>query len=144
MLGVLGFACFGCNGSASGAGSSACLDDSNGKVGGYFPFDLTVDDSGFSKPLQSENLAQVTLTLINAGTRPHGFQVGCITASAPAGCPTMSCFPAGSTIPPVAPGGTSAPVTFDTPSVEGIYPIKSSEPDDRSVPGLNDGQFILM
>jgi hypothetical protein len=140
MLLVLGFALFGCN----GGGGSSCFDDSNGLSGGDYTFVLTVDDSGFSKQiLQSENLAQVTLTLTNMGTKPHGFQVECIATSAPAGCLPRSCFPDGSAIPPLGPGA-SATVVFDTPSAEGIYAFESSEPGDGAVSGLNDGQFILM
>ncbi len=140
---LLGFLLCHCSSSTSGGGNP-CFDDENGLAGGDYIFALTVDDTGFSKPiLQTENLAQVTLTLTNMGTKPHGFEIGCIATSAPAGCPTMSCFPAGSTIAPLAPGA-SATVTFDTPSTEGIYTFKSSEAGDSAVSGLNDGQFILM
>jgi hypothetical protein len=141
---LLGFALFHCNGGASGGGGSLCFDDANGLSGGDYTFVLTVDDTGFSKQiLQSENLAQVTLTLTNMGTKPHGFEVACIPTSAPAGCPATSCFSDGSTISPLAPGASTT-VTFDTPSTEGIYTFKSSDPGDSAVSGLNDGQFILM
>src|SRR5262249_36096845 len=95
VLGLLCFALFHCNGSSSGgSGGSSCFGDSNGLGGGDYTFVLTVDDTGFSKQiLQTENLAQVTLTLTNMGTKPHGFEVECIPASAPAGCPQTSCFP---------------------------------------------------
>ena len=145
MLALVGFALLHCNGGASGgSGGSSCFDDANGLGGGDYTFVLTVDDTGFSKQiLQSENLAQITLTLTNMGTKPHGFEVECIPTSAPAGCPRTSCFPDGSTIAPLAPGASTT-VTFDTPSPEGIYTFKSSDPRDSAVSGLNDGQFILM
>jgi hypothetical protein len=145
MVVLLGVALLHCDGGPSGgSGGSSCFDDANGLIGGDYTFVMTVDDAAFSKPiLQSENLAQITLTLVNMGTLPHGFEVECIATSAPAGCPRKSCFPDGSTIAPLAPGA-SATVTFDTPSPEGIYTFKSSEPGDSAVSGLHDGQFILM
>ncbi|MGA2449418.1 MAG: hypothetical protein ABTD50_12110 [Polyangiaceae bacterium] len=99
--------------------------------------------------LTSQNDAQVTLTLQNAGSKPHGFQMDCTSVTVayptvPQGCPTAACFPASAFIPPLAPGA-SATITFDTPTPDGlIYPFRSSEPDDSSVPGLNAGQWILM
>jgi hypothetical protein len=146
MLVLLGFALFHCSGSSTGGGGGggSCLDDSNGLTGGDYTFVLTVDDTGFSKQiLQTENLAQVTLTLTNMGTKPHGFAIASIPTSAPAGCPQMSSFPDGSTVAPLAPGASTT-VTFDTPSTEGIYTFKSSASDDSTVSGLNDGQFIVM
>jgi hypothetical protein len=145
MLVLLGFALVHCNsGAPGGSGGSSCFDDANGLVGGDYTFVVTVDDTEYSKQiLQSENLAQITLTLTNMGTKPHGFEVECIPTSAPAGCPRMSCFSDGSTIAPLAPGATMT-VTFDTPSPEGIYTFKSSASGDSAVSGLNDGQFILM
>jgi hypothetical protein len=143
MLLLLGFACLHCSDDTSGSGGSPCFDESNGKAGGDYTFVMTVDDSGFSKRiLQTENFAQVTLTLTNTGTKAHGFEIGCIKTTAPAGCPSMSCFPSGSTIAPLAPGASTT-VTFDVPSTEGIYTFKSSAPDDGES-GLNDGQFIVM
>jgi hypothetical protein len=87
--------------------------------------------------------------MTNAGTKPHGFEVGCANVSAaypnaPAECPTTACFPKSSTIAPIAPG-TSRTITFDTPTPDClIYPFKSSEAADSDVPGLNDGQWNLM
>jgi hypothetical protein len=125
-------------------GGSACFTDANGISGGDDTFEVTVTDTGYSKTiLQTENLAQVTLTLTNAGTKAHGFEVECMPTTAPAGCPTTSCFPSDSTIAPLAPGATKT-VTFDTPNPEGIYTFRSGGPDDSGVAGLNDGQFILM
>jgi hypothetical protein len=145
MVVLLGLALSRCGvGASGGGGGSSCLDDANGLSGGDYTFVLTVDDTAFSKPiLQTENLAQVTLTLTNMGTKPHGFAIECIPTSAPAGCPAQSCFPDGSTIAPLAPGA-SATVIFDTPSTEGIYTFKSNDPGDGAVSGLNAGQFILM
>jgi len=107
--------------------------------------DLTVDDTGFSKAVVStQNDSPVTLTLTNTGTKPHGFQVGCTTTTAPAGCLTKVCFPNDSTIAPIAPG-TSKTITFETPTPDGIlYPFRSNGPDDSKVTGLNDGQWSLM
>ena len=134
----------------AGADGGACFPDGDGINGGAYTFDLTVDDTGFSKAiLATQNDAQVTLTLKNTGTRPHGFEVGCTSVlpaypDLPAGCKTTACFPAGATIAPLAPGA-SATVTFDTPTPDNlIYPFKSSEPADSAVPGLSSGQWTLM
>lgn len=139
-----------CSSSSSGSGSSACFTDGDGMNGGSNTFELTVDDTGFSKNiLATQNDAQVTLTLTNTGTKPHGFEVGCASVTSaypdlPAGCPTTACFPAGSTIAPLAPGASKT-VTFDTPTPDGIiYPFKSSAPADADVPGLSSGQWTLM
>ncbi len=121
--------------------------------GGDYRVDLVVDDAGFfaSGPdagmkeiLSTQNDAVVMLTLTNLGTKPHGFKVGCTQTSAPPGCSTTVCFPADSTIAPLAPG-ESKTITFDTPTPDGIiYPFSSNEPADRSVPALNDGQWSVM
>ena len=138
------------NTGTGGADSIAnCFPDIDGINGGFFTFDLTVDNNSFSKLiLASQNDAQVTLTLTNAGTKPHGFEVGCTNVvsnfpNVPAGCPKTACFPANSTVAPLAPDA-SATITFDTPTPDGlIYPFTSSEPEDSTVPGLNDGQWTL-
>lgn len=140
-----------CSSSSSGsADGGACFPDNDGINGGAYTFDLTVDDTGFSKNiLATQNDAQVTLTLTNMGTKPHGFEVECASVTSqypdlPAGCPTTACFPAGSTIAPLAPGA-SATVTFATPTPDDIiYPFRSSAPADADVPGLNAGQWTLM
>lgn len=141
----------------SGLGTT-CFPDSDGINGGMYTFDLIVNDTGFyngapdSGPvaadagmqvvLASQNDATITLTLTNQGTVPHGFEVDCTSVvpsypDLPAGCPSMACFPSGSTIAPIAPG-TSTTVTFDTPTPDGLlYPFKSSAPGDSAVPGLN-------
>jgi len=134
----------------AGADAADCYPDSDGINGGQYTFDLTVDDTGFSKTiLATQNNAQVVLKLTNTGKKHHGFQVECTNVASaypnlPAGCSADSCFPANSVIPPLAPGA-SATITFDTPTPDGfIYPFKSSEPADSDVPGLNDGQWSMM
>jgi hypothetical protein len=141
--------CSSSSSAASGDGGS-CFPDGDGVSGGYYTFDLTVDDTGFSKSLlNTQNNARVSLTLKNTGAKPHGFTVGCTSVTPvypdlPAGCPTMACFPSAATIPPLAPGASST-IVFSTPTPDNlIYPFKSSEPNDSSVPGLNNGQWSLM
>jgi len=130
---------------SASSGGGACYADSDGISGGEYTFVLTVDDTGFSKSLlATQNDAQATVTLTNMGTKPHGFAVGCAMTTAPAGCSSKVCFPAGAAIAPLAPGETKT-ITFDTPTPDGIiYPFTSNEPDDQDVPGLNDGQWSLM
>ncbi len=127
-----------------------CFPDSDGINGGDYTFDLTVNDTGFSKMiLATQNDAQVTLTLMNTGTKPHGFIVGCADVTPafptlPAGCPADACFTSHAAIAPLAPGAT-ATITFPTPTPDGvIYPFTSNEPGDSDVPGLNNGQWTLM
>ena len=127
-----------------GGDGGACVPDSDGLIGGDYVFDVTVDDTGFSKNiLTTQNLASVTLTLKNAGTRAHGFEVECKPVTAPPGCAKTSCFPPASTVPPLAPGA-SRTVRFGTPYPEGIYTFKSSASADGAVRALNAGQFIVM
>jgi len=130
--------------------AAACYPDNDGINGGEYTFVLTVDDTGFSKTiLTTQNDAVATVMLTNMGTTPHGFMVGCTSVlpaypDLPAGCPTVACFPSGATIPPLAPGASQT-ITFDTPTPDGhIYPFKSTEPADSTVPGLNNGQWVLM
>ena len=127
----------------TGADAAFCYPDNDGINGGSYTFDLTVDDTGFSKLLLStQNDAQATVKLTNTGTKPHGFEIGCTTTSAPAGCPTRVCFPANATIAPLMPGETKT-ITFDTPTPDGIlYPFKSTEPSDTGS-GFT-GQWSLM
>ena len=126
-----------------------CFPDSDGLTGGSYTLALTVTDTGFSKAINTQNNAMVTLTLTNAGTTPHGFTVDCVSVLSaypklPAMCPTTSCFPDDSTIPPIAPGASQT-ITFSTPTADNlIYPFGSSEPSDSAVVGLNDGQWSLM
>jgi hypothetical protein len=137
---------------------SVCYPDNDGINGGSYVIELVVNDTGFlasdadagtKNIIGTQNDAMVTLTLTNMGTTPHGFAVGCTSVcpgypNLPAGCSPMACFPANSTIAPLAPGA-SMTITFDTPTPDGfIYPFSSNEPADSAVPGLNDGQWSLM
>jgi hypothetical protein len=136
-----------------------CYPDNDGVNDFTYTIEIAVNDTGFTSTdgndagakniIATQNESQVTLTLTNNGTVPHGFQVGCVSVCSsyptlPAGCSPLACFPANSTIAPIAPG-TSATVTFLTPTPDGlIYPFSSSAPGDSSVPGLNSGQWSLM
>ena len=62
----------------------------------------------------------------------------------PGGTDATACFPANSTISPLAPGASQT-VTFETPTPDNlVYPFKSSAPGDSTVAGLNGGQWSLM
>jgi hypothetical protein len=112
-------------GSQAGLGGS----DSDGVSGGDAGFALTVTDDAFSPGiLKCQNLANVTLTMTNAGTQEHDFVVGCTGSS---------CFPDAASIPPLAPDA-SATVQFHAPYAEGIYTFRSDLPGDTQT-----GQFIL-
>jgi hypothetical protein len=103
--------------------------DSDGVSGGDATFALTVTDDAFSPGiLKCQNLANVTVTMTNAGTRSHDFAVGCMGSS---------CFPDAASISPLVPD-SSATVRFAAPYAEGIYPFKSDLPGDTQT-----GQFIL-
>jgi hypothetical protein len=144
---------------SSSSNDGACFPDNDGINGGSYTIDIVVNDTGFFSSggddagaktvIATQNDSQVTLTLTNNGTKPHGFAVECTSVTptypnVPAGCPTVACFPAGSTISSLAPGA-SATVTFDTPTPDGLlYPFKSPVAADSAVPGLNDGQWSLM
>ena len=134
----------------SDGGDNDCFPSNTGTTGGADTFDLTVDDTGFSKMLLTTlSSAQVTLTLTNNGTKPHGFKVGCTSVTSayptlPAGCPTTACFDPSASIAPLAPGA-SRTISFETPVPDNlIYPFTSNDPDDSAVPGLNGGQWSLM
>jgi hypothetical protein len=136
---------------ASVAEINMCFPDHDGINGGDYTFEVTVDDTAFSKTVFScQNDARVTLTLKNTGTKPHGFEVDCTSVTpayptVPAGCPTVACF-TGATIAPVAPG-ESKTIVFDTPTPDMLlYPVRSTEPSDCAVPGLNGSgsQWSLM
>ena len=139
--------------SDDGGGDDSCFPDNDGMTGltvGISNFDITVDDTGFSKMLlTTQNSAVVTLKLTNTGTKPHGFKVECTSVTpayptVPAGCSTTACFDASSTIAPLAPGASTT-VMFETPVPDNlIYPFDSNEPDDKGIPGLNDGQWSLI
>jgi hypothetical protein len=136
-----------------------CYPDNDGINNETYTIDIAVNDTGFTSTggddagtksiIATQNESQVTLTLTNNGTKPHGFQVGCVSVCSsyptlPAGCSPMACFPANSAIAPIQPGASST-ITFVTPTPDGlIYPFTSNDPDDSTVPGLNDGQWSLM
>jgi hypothetical protein len=124
----------------SAGGSSGPCDpgDSDGLTGGSYTFDVTVDDTSFTPQiLKAQNLSSVTVRVTNAGTKPHGFSVGCIDTPNTQGCPAQSCFAAAATVGPVAPGA-SATATFATPNPEGIYPITSGVAGDMA-----SAQFVV-
>jgi hypothetical protein len=137
---------------ASAAELDTCFPDHDGLNGGSNTFDVTVDDTGFSKTIfATQNDATATVTLKNTGTKPHGFAIECTSVvpaypTVPKGCPSIACFPSSATIAPIAPGASKT-VTFATPTADGLlYPVKSSEPGDCDVPGLNGSmtQWSLM
>lgn len=130
-----------------GGGSPCKPPDSDGVLGGCYVFDLTVDDTGFTpRILKAQNVGQVTVTLTNAGSRPHDFAVGCTTIAF-AGCPATYCFPDTAHIASVAPGA-SATTTFVLPYVEGIYDFVSDLPGDSQIASDGGasgiwGQFVV-
>ncbi len=132
-------------------GDDACYPDNDGVNNMGQTIDVVVDDTGFYSSdvdagmklvISTQNASPVTLTLTNMGTRPHGFEVACTSVlpaypDLPSGCSSTACFPSTSTIAPIAAGAT-ATVTFETPVPDNLlYPFKSSEPSDSTVPGLN-------
>jgi hypothetical protein len=133
----------GSNGASSDDDDDSCAPgDQDGITGGTDTVLLSVSDTGFgvggpdSGSTQSnitvQNLASVSLTLTNIGTRPHDFVVQCLPTPNGRGCPTQSCFPTGANIPPLDPG-TSATVTFTTPVTEGSYTFVSDVPGDSTL-----------
>jgi hypothetical protein len=141
-----------------GLDAAGCFPDNDGINGGDYVIDLVVTDTGFyaavpdggmKEILATQNDAQVTFTLTNEGTRPHGFKVGCVSVLAsypdlPSGCPSTACFPSNAEIAPLAPG-KSATIVFDTPTPDNLlYPFTSNEPADSNVSALNEGQWSLM
>jgi len=176
--GLVATALLDCSSSSTGASSSGvacssispdaatttdpdtCYPDNDGINNETYTIEIAVNDTGFTSTggdddagakniIATQNDSQVTLKLVNNGTKPHGFKVGCVSVCSsyptlPAGCSPMACFPSNSTIAPIMPGA-SATITFDTPTPDGlIYPFSSSAPDDGNVPGLNQGQWSLM
>jgi hypothetical protein len=136
------------DGGGDDGGSSPCKPpDSDGITGGCYVFDLTVDDTGFSPiVLKAQNIAQVTITLKNVGSKPHDLAMGCVAISYP-GCPPQFCFPPQANIASVPPGG-SATKTFITPYVDDIYTFRSDLPGDSQVAsdgGVSGlwGQFVV-
>jgi hypothetical protein len=138
-----------CSTSADGGEESACGPaDSDGVNGGCYAFTLTVQDTGFAPIiLKAQNRAQVSVSLKNAGTKPHDFTVGCISTAGLNGCPPETCFPAAATIAPVPPGGVVT-ASFVVPNPEGIYVFRSDVPGDSQI-GADGGasglwgQFVV-
>ncbi len=127
-----------CTSNASNGASACAPGDQDGVSGGTTALDLTVSDTAFAPiVLETENLAHVALTVKNVGTRPHDFVVACLPTPNDDGCPTTSCFPDASTIPPIAPDA-SVTVTFTTPNPEGIYTFESDVAGDTLA-----GQFVI-
>jgi hypothetical protein len=128
--------------------ASCTPDDQDGVTGGKHTVLLTVSDADFSvgapgsgstqRNITIQNSSEVTLTLTNAGTTPHGFSVACIASELPAGCPQTSCFPPEAEIESLD-AGASTTVTFGVPAVEGAYPFTSEVPGDEAL----IGQFVL-
>lgn len=136
------------NGATSGGVNECTPNDQDGVIGGKIAVLLTVSDAGFAvggvdsgstqRNITIQNSVRVTLTLTNAGTRPHSFVVGCIPTELPSGCKQRSCFPAEANIAPVDPG-KSVTTEFVTPLVEGAYPFSSDVPGDDALVG----QFVI-
>ena len=112
--------------------------DADGINGGQVVLAVTVDDTAFSPAiLKVQNLASISLTVTNKGTKPHDFAVDCMATPNDLGCPTTSCFPTAASIPSIAPGA-SATTSFATPNPEGIYVFRSNvagDNPDRAVRG---------
>jgi hypothetical protein len=126
-----------CN-SSTDSGGGCGTGDQDGISGGTYAFDLTVTDDAFAPIiLKTQNNATVTLTLTNAGTKPHDFAIDCLPTPNDNGCPATSCFPDASAIGPVPPDA-SASTTFVTPNPEGIYTFRSNLPGDTQT-----GQFVV-
>jgi hypothetical protein len=127
-----------CSSGTKGNGDTCSADDADGMNGGSTTLDLTIDDTAFTPAiLKTENRANVTLTVKNAGTKPHDFVVACLATPNGNGCPTTSCFPDAATIGSIPPDA-SVTTTFTTPSPEGIYDFKSDLTGDTQT-----GQFIV-
>lgn len=145
------FAMAGACGSDKDADGDPCQPDDadgvNGDNTGSRTFDVTVDDSGFSPAIiPVQNVTSVTLTLHNAGTKPHDLVVDCMGTPNDNGCPMSSCFPTEANIAPLDPGA-SAMTTFVTPNPEGIYYYYSDLPGDADTPCMAGargcGQFKI-
>jgi hypothetical protein len=133
-------ACLGCSSSDAKENDACTPDDADGIVDEPAVLLLTVTDTEFMpKILATQNTSEITLTLENQGTTPHGFVVDCLPTPNTDGCPMQSCFPSEAKIEPVAPG-ESTTIVFESPLVEGIYTFRSDVPEDTA---LAPGQFII-
>jgi len=157
ILGALVVGSAGC--SSSDSRSSCSPDDQDGVVGGTATVMVSVSDTAFAvggvnsgsmEPnITIQNSTRVTLTLTNAGTKPHDMVISCIPTNSSARCPmSMSCFPGDANIAALMPG-ESATVTFQAPAVEGGYQFISdiagdtARDDQGNVSGLV-GEFVLL
>jgi hypothetical protein len=143
MVALLAPAC----GDPEGSNDPCAPDDADGVIGGSVAFDLTVDEVGFSPTiLAAQNKANVTLTLHNAGTKPHSFVIDCMPTPNINGCPTTSCFPASAAIDAIAPG-ESGMTAFEVPRSEGIHDYHSDVAGDAPTPctagAPGCGQFVV-
>jgi hypothetical protein len=130
----------GCSHSSDDDDQACTPDDADGIISEPARLVVTVTDREFSpKILAAQNSSDITLTLENQGTSPHGFVIDCLPTPNTDGCPTESCFPSESQVEPLAPG-ESATITFETPLVEGIYDFRSDVSEDAQ---LTPGQFIV-
>jgi len=139
MAALLAPALFGCT--SSFETDTACTpDDADGIISEPARLVVTVTDTEFSpRILAAQNSSDVTLTLDNQGTTPHGFVIDCLPTPNRDGCPTESCFSSQAQIEPLAPG-ESTRITFVTPLVEGIYGFHSGGSEDTDP---EPGQFIV-
>ena len=120
--------------------NSCVPDDADGVANVDQPVAVSVTDTGFEPAvITTQNTSNITLTLTNKGTRPHGFSVDCYPTPNQRGCPAEVCFPAEAEIAPIAPGAT-ATTKFATPAYEAIYTVRSKADGDTA---LTTGQFIL-
>jgi len=133
--------CFACSSSKDDDNDDTCTpDDADGIISEPANPMLTVTDDGFMpKIVTVQNSSEISLTLANEGTRPHGFVVDCLPTPNSDGCPPQSCFPSDAKIDALEPGDT-AKIEFESPLVEGIYVFRSDASDDDE---LATGQFII-
>ncbi len=132
-----------CGGDSNAGDQNGCTPyDQDGVIGGKRTVLVTVTDTAFSvggvdsgsteRNIEIQNSTEVTLTVTNAGTKPHSFVVGCIPSGLPPGCSRTSCFPKAANIPPLDAGGSTT-VEFVVPRVEGTYPVSSDVPGDEAL-----------
>src|SRR5579864_7221256 len=105
-----------CSSGSTGNQDTCGPPEADGTKGGHSTLVLEVNDVAFSPAvLKADNLATVTLTFTNTGTKPHGFAVRCMPTPNGNGCPSAACFPDAAKLGPIAPGA-SVTTTFVTPN----------------------------
>jgi hypothetical protein len=130
----------GCSHTADHDGDACTPNDADGVISEPARLALTVTDSDFApKILSAQNSSDITLTIDNQGTAPHGFVIDCLPTPNHDGCPTKSCFPSAARVESLAPGDTTT-LMFETPLVEGIYEFHAGLVQDAE---LTSGQFIV-